>query len=163
MKITTEIAKLISEQAGREHFSAMLYNQMAQYFSKRNLNNLAKYYKEHALEEFVHMHKLLDYVSNRDGDAVIGVMEAPQANWPGTLEILNATYEHEKKITAYLYALKQAALKQHDLTTDQLLDWFIAEQVEEENVTQEWMTKYSAAATLSAPHADIFIDSIISK
>ena len=73
------------------------------------------------------------FILNAGGQAKLGQVDAPPVEFAGIKEILDQSLAHERMVTALIYAINDAALAVKDYKTVQFLDWFIQEQVEEED------------------------------
>jgi ferritin len=86
-------------------------------------------------EETTHGMKFFDYVNSRNGRVRLATIEAPPTEWKTPLDAFTAAYEHEKHISQRIRGLVAQARKLSDDSTDNFLQWFVAEQVEEEEAT----------------------------
>jgi ferritin len=130
--ISKTIVNAINEQIAKEMYSSNLYLSMASYFHSINLNGLANWMRVQAQEETFHAMKFFDYVISRGGEVKIAAIPEPQAKWKSPIDVLKATFEHEKAVTASINALANLSNKENDLATSIMLQWFITEQIEEE-------------------------------
>ena len=76
--------------------------------------------------------KIFDFISDRDGRALVSGFDTPPADWKSPLNVFENSYAHEQKVTAMINNLYTLAVKENDYPTIVLLQWFINEQVEEE-------------------------------
>ena len=90
--------------------------------------------RAHADEEMGHMQRLFTYVSETGGMPLLGTIEAPQAEFPSLLALFEYTYEHEQLITKKINELAHAAFTNQDYSTFNFLQWYVAEQHEEEKL-----------------------------
>jgi ferritin len=86
-------------------------------------------------EETWHAMMFFDYVNSRNGRVLLAKIEAPQVEWKSPLDAFAAAYKHEKHISARIRTLVKQARSLDDDSTDNFLQWFVAEQVEEEDST----------------------------
>ncbi|MCF1440092.1 MAG: ferritin, partial [Shewanella sp.] len=94
-----------------------------------------------AAEEMGHMHRLFIYVSETGGMPLIGTIEAPQAEFPSLLALFEHTLEHEQMITAAINQLAHTAFTSQDYSTFNFLQWYVAEQHEEEKLFKSIVDK----------------------
>ena len=127
----------MNEQINKELFSSYLYLSMAAYFVEHNLSGFAHWMRMQEAEERVHAMKLYDYILERGGKVALKALEAPKAEWKSNLELAEEVAAHEGKVTASIHALYELALKEKDYAAQVMLQWFIAEQVEEEKNAAE--------------------------
>ncbi|MFH1448665.1 MAG: ferritin [Candidatus Micrarchaeota archaeon] len=132
-----EIKKMVqdklNEQINRELYSGYLYLSMAAYFESMNLKGFASWMKAQAEEEKGHAMRMYDYVYERGGKVSLLDIEAPPREWKSPADAFKHTYEHEKKVTQMINVLSELAVSEKDRATAVFLQWFITEQVEEED------------------------------
>ena len=122
----------MNEQINKELFSSYLYLSMAAYFEDKNLPGFAHWMRMQADEEREHAMKFYDFILERGGRVFLKAIDAPKTDWNSSLEVAEEVAAHEAKVTASIYALYELALKEKDYPAQVMLQWFIAEQVEEE-------------------------------
>ena len=127
----------MNEQINKELFSAYLYLSMAAYFEDKNLPGFANWMRIQADEEREHAMKFYDFILERGGRVLLKAIDAPKTDWNSNLEVAEEVAAHEAKVTASIHALYELALKEKDYPSQVMLQWFIAEQVEEENNAAE--------------------------
>jgi ferritin len=76
--------------------------------------------------------KFYDFINQRGGKVKLLQVEAPATEWDSPLAVFEATLEHEQKVTGLINELVEMALAEHDHATNIFLQWFVSEQVEEE-------------------------------
>lgn len=133
MEITAKMQSELNRQINRELFSEYLYLSMSAYFESLNLKGFAHWMKIQAGEEHTHAMKIFDYVFERGGKVILDAIQKPQAKWKSPLDAFRAAYEHEKKVTAWIHEIYGKADIQKDQATKVFLNWFVTEQVEEED------------------------------
>lgn len=131
------VEEAINQQIIREMYSSNLYLSMAGYYHSINLNGFAHWMRLQAQEEMAHALKFFDYLLERGGDARVGQIAAPPTQWDSPLAAFEASYEHEKLVTAWINELADLSFKESDHATSILLQWFISEQVEEESTVSD--------------------------
>jgi ferritin len=159
--IKKNIQDEINEQITREIYSSILYLSMAGYFTAKNLTGFANWMRIQAKEEMDHAMKMFDYVLDRGGETKINTIEAPPENWDSPLAIIEATYEHEKKVTEYINHLAELAINERDHATNNLMQWFVDEQVEEEASVDEILSRMKMMEGF--PGGLIMIDTELAK
>ncbi len=127
-----ELLKILNEQLNKELYAAYLYLSMSAYFSELAMDGFAKNLRKQSEEELVHAGKIYDYLIERDENIVFKEIEAPNINWESPLEALKRALEHEKFVTESIEKVYEASKEKKDWATEVFLQWFIAEQVEEE-------------------------------
>lgn len=127
----------MNEQINKEMFSSYLYLSMAAYFEDKNLSGFANWMRLQADEEREHAMKFYDFILERGGRVQLKAIEAPKTEWASNLEVVEEVAAHEAKVTASINDLYELALKEKDYPSQIMLQWFITEQVEEENNAAE--------------------------
>jgi len=135
--INEKIEQALNAQINKEFFSSYLYLSMSSYFQSKNLTGMAAWMKIQADEEHLHATKFYAYVLQKGGRAILTSIETPKSDWKNVLEVFEDTYKHEEFITASINELVNLSLEVKDHATNNFLQWFVTEQVEEEaNVTK---------------------------
>ena len=122
----------IDEQINAEIWSAYLYLSMSAYFEGQNLRGFANWMKIQWQEEGTHAIKFFDYVHSRGGHVSLKPIAAVQVDWKNAIEVFSETLAHEQHVTALINNLANIAVEEKDHATNSMLQWFIAEQIEEE-------------------------------
>jgi len=122
----------LNRQVNRELYSAYLYLAMSAYFETASMKGFAKWMRLQAKEEQSHAMKIYDYIIARGGKASLEAIEAPKAKWTSAGKVFEEVYSHEQKVTGMINNLVDLAIKEKDHATFEMLQWFVKEQVEEE-------------------------------
>lgn len=129
----TGVQDALNEQIGQEFYAAYLYLAMSAHFDRESLLGFAKWMRLQAEEELGHGMRLFDYVNRRGGEVTFGGIDAPHDGFGSSLEIFETALAHEKKVTELIHDLYDLAVEKHDHATQLELQWFVTEQVEEED------------------------------
>ncbi len=135
------LEKALNEQLNAEMYSSYLYLSMSAYFSDAGLSGFANWMRIQAQEELSHAMKFYDYINERGGRVILKQIDAPETEWESPLAAMEAVLEHEKKVTALINDLVDLAIKEKDHATNIFLQWFVTEQVEEEDSVNEVLSK----------------------
>jgi ferritin len=130
--ITERMQKAIEEQINAELWSAYLYLSMSAYFERQNLQGFANWMKIQWQEEITHAIKFFDYVHERGGQIFLKPIAGVQTDWKNPADTFAETLKHEQHVTALINNLVNIAIEEKDHATSNMLQWFVAEQVEEE-------------------------------
>lgn len=122
----------LNEQINLEMFSSHLYLQMSSWCAYKALDGCASFLSQHADEETMHMRRLIAYLQETGGLAIVGGMEAPPSQFTSLTEMFEKIYAHEQFITGKINDLVHLANTEPDYSTLQFLQWYVAEQHEEE-------------------------------
>ena len=131
--ISKKLEDALNDQINKEFYSAYLYLGMATHFESEGLKGFAKWMRVQALEEQGHAMKLYDYLFSVDGKPSLkAIKEVPVHYAKSPVEIIQEVLKHEQYVTASVNSLYELALAEKDYKTQNFLQWFINEQVEEE-------------------------------
>src|SRR5512136_2258687 len=130
--ISKTIEQALNKQVNREFYSAYLYLAMSSYFESVNMKGFAHWMRVQAKEEQMHALKIYDYIIARGGKSSLLDIEAPKAKWSSAGKVFEEVYAHEQKVTAMINGLVDLAIKEKDHASFEMLQWFVKEQVEEE-------------------------------
>ena len=131
--LSDKLLAALNEQITRELHSAYLYLGMAAYLEAQNLPGMAKWMRVQAQEELGHAMKIFDFVLERGAQVTLGSVEAVPTAYESPAAAFQAALEHERSITASINALYELAQQENDYPTQVMLQWFVEEQVEEED------------------------------
>jgi ferritin len=129
--------RALCEQINEELYSSYLYLSMSAHFEAKNLKGFASWMKVQAQEELVHVGKFFDFVNTRSGRVTLTPIAGPGVDWESPLAAFRAAHAHECHITDKINGLVDLALKLSDHATNNFLQWFVAEQVEEESTADD--------------------------
>jgi ferritin len=144
--IKDNIRDAINAQMNREFFSSFLYLSMAGYFESMNLKGFSSWMQVQAREEHAHGMKFFAYLVDQGARISMDAIEAPPAEWATPLEAFEHALAHEQKVTAKIHDLMELAMSEMDHATAGMLQWFVAEQVEEEANATEIVFKMKLAS-----------------
>ena len=131
--LTQKMEQAFNGQINAELYSAYLYLSMAGYFERNDLPGFANWMRIQVQEEQFHAMKMYDYVLERGGTVVLSGIEAPPSEWECPRDVFAATLEHEQKVTGLINDLVYLARDERDNASEIFLQWFVKEQVEEED------------------------------
>lgn len=123
----------LNEQINAELYSAYLYLSMVAYFESVNLPGFANWMRVQTQEELTHAMKIYDYVNERGGRVTLKSIAEPPTEWKSPLAAFEDAYKHEQKVTGLINDLVNLAIEEKDHVANMFLQWFVNEQVEEEN------------------------------
>lgn len=130
--LSKKMEEALNEQINAEFESAYLYLSMATWFEEKNLEGMANWMMIQFKEEQTHALKFYNYVVERGGRVLLKPIKGPQTEWKSVLEVFEETLKHEHLVTSLINNLVDLAIKEKDHATNNMLQWFVAEQVEEE-------------------------------
>ena len=130
--LSEKMENALNGQLNAEMYSGYMYLSMNAYFKSINLDGFANWMHYQAQEELAHAMKFYDFIISRGGHVKLAQIDAPPNTWDSPLAIFEATLEHEQKVTGLIHELVELALAEHDHASNIFLQWFVSEQVEEE-------------------------------
>jgi len=130
--INAKVQEAFNEQIKNELESAYIYLSMAAYLHSQGLDGMAQWMRAQTQEEMVHAMKLFDHIKDRDGKVVLQNLTQLKTEWSSPLEAFQDAYKHEQFITGKINDLVKLAQEENDEPASVLLQWFVKEQVEEE-------------------------------
>lgn len=137
----------LNKQINEEYYSSYIYQSMTAYFADIHLDGCAHWMRMQAQEEHDHALKIFDYVISRGGRVVLAEVKAPPKEWANPLAAFEAALEHEKFMTANITKLADLAQTEKDHATNNLMQWYVTEQVEEEANVDDIVNKMKMVGT----------------
>ncbi|MDR1124766.1 MAG: ferritin [Deltaproteobacteria bacterium] len=122
----------LNEQIKYELYSSYLYLSMSAYFSEAGLNGFANWMMVQAKEEMTHANKLYGYLISRGAPIKLLPIDGPPSAWKSPLDVLQEGLKHERFVTSRFNMLMDLADKSKDHASKIFLQWYVTEQVEEE-------------------------------
>jgi len=139
--LNEKIEKALNQQLNAELYSGYLYLSMSAYFQSISLSGFAAWMQVQAQEELAHGMKFYNHINERGGRVFLKSIEAPPTEWDSPLSIFEETLRHEQKVTGLINDLVELAVTEHDHATHIFLQWFVTEQVEEEDSANDVLQK----------------------
>lgn len=136
-----KIEAALNEQIKKEEFSSRFYLSMAIWAEINGFPGAANFLYKHAEEERMHQMKFVHYVNERGGKSALMDLEKPQDKFDSLNDVFKQIFEHEVYITGSINELFGLANDEKDYTTANFLQWFITEQLEEENLMRTILDK----------------------
>lgn len=141
MKLSKKVEAVLNQQINAEFWSAYMYLSMSAYLQSISMNGFAHWMRLQFEEEKAHALKIYDFVYSRGGEVKLATINEVPTSWKSVAEVIKATYEHECKVTSMIYNCYEVASAEKDYATMSMLQWFIDEQVEEEENVQAILDK----------------------
>jgi ferritin len=137
------IEQALNEQVMLEGSSSQYYLAMASWAECSGLNGVSNFLYRQADEERMHMLKLIRYINERGGKAVIPSLDAPPKEFDSLHNIFQQVLNHEMKVSQEINNLVGVCLSERDYTTHNFLQWYVSEQIEEEALAKLILDKLS--------------------
>ena len=135
------VAKAMNDQIAMEFHAAHVYLSMSAYFEMQNLPGFAKWMRMQYQEEVEHALRFFDYLIEAGDQVELQAMAKPAAAFKSALDVFKKSLAHEKKVTASINKIYEAAVKSKDYPAQIMLQWFIDEQQEEERNASDIIAK----------------------
>ena len=137
-----KIAALLNEQINKEFYSAYLYLDISNYYDEQDLDGYANYYMVQAQEERDHALLFMKYMQNNSLKVTLEAISKPDKEFRNLLDPLTVAAEHERYVTALINNIYHEAHQAMDYRTMKFLDWFVNEQMEEEESADSMVSRY---------------------
>ncbi|MCI1944634.1 ferritin [Clostridium luticellarii] len=131
--ISERLKEAINDQINFEYYSANIYLAMEAYFARENLNGFVNFFKVQIQEENLHASKFFDYLNQVGAGITIKGFPDPKNDYKSPLEVFEAGLKHEQIVTSKINNLMSIANEDRDYASITFLQWFVNEQVEEED------------------------------
>ncbi len=139
--ISEKMTAALNQQIVLEGYASFLYLSMASWCDKQGLEGCSQFMHRQSSEEWEHMLRLFRYISEVDGHALTPAISQPPHEFESVQALFQQVYEHEQKVTNSIHKLMHLATSENDYATVNFLQWYIAEQREEENLMRGILDK----------------------
>lgn len=140
--MNAQVEALLKDQVNKEFFSAYLYLAISNYYHGENLDGFGHWFQLQAREEQEHALKILKYLQDNGVKMELEAIAAPNVNFADHKAPLVAALKHEQYVTSLIHAIYKQARDSDDFRACQFLEWFVAEQGEEEKSTGDLIAKF---------------------
>lgn len=139
--LSKKLEKALNDQIRIEAESSQVYLSMASWAEVKGLEGIAGFMYGHSDEERLHMLKLVKYVNERGGHAQISELKAPKTEFGSFQKMFEELYQHEIFVSNSINDLVHVTLQEKDYATHNFLQWYVAEQIEEEALARTILDK----------------------
>jgi len=139
--LSEKLEDALNAQMNWEIYSAHIYLSMSSHFAREGLAGFSQWMYAQYQEEMFHALKFFNYINEAGGHAKLGAIEAPAYTWETPLAAFEEALEHEKGVTARINAIADLAMDERNHAVGIFLQWFISEQVEEEDSVSDAVGK----------------------
>lgn len=164
--LNKKLEKAFNDQIALEADSSNIYLAMASWFEVSRIDYSAKFLYQHAEEEKGHMMKIVRYLNENGGHAVIPGLKAPATVYKSILDVFETALGHECKVTKSIHALYELAQSVKDHASANFLRWFVDEQQEEERLFTDIVDKLKMIGVNDSRgvyFADKYVGKIVEK
>lgn len=141
------IENICNRQVQREGYSSILYLAMASWAETKGYSGIADWLYAQAEEEKLHMLKFVHYINERGGHAIIPAFEQPPVEFKDITSLFDLVLEHERFITDSINEIVALLNEEKDFSTQNWIQWFVSEQIEEEASVQAIIDKLRLVGT----------------
>jgi ferritin len=134
--LNKKVEKALNDQIKVEAESSQAYLAMASWGENTGYSGTAAFLYKHSDEERVHMLKLIKFVNDRGGQAIIPPLKQPEQDYKSLQNVFRLLLEHETAVTAGINSVVDVCRKEKDYTTDNFMQWYLTEQIEEETLAR---------------------------
>jgi len=135
--LNKKIENTFNEQINKETYSAYLYQSFSAHAKHIGLNGVANWFQIQVQEEISHAQKLYNYINERGGKVKLQAIEEPPSEFQNIQNMFEETLKHEEFITKSINELMDLAINEKDHASQIFLQWFVTEQIEEEDNVNE--------------------------
>jgi ferritin len=128
---SSAFAARLNEQIANEFAASQQYVACAVYYESETLPRLARFFYEQALEERGHAMMMVQYLLDTQAEVSIPGVPSPTSGFEDVVAPIALAHGQEKQVSEQINALAGLAREENDLTSEQFMQWFIKEQVEE--------------------------------
>ncbi len=139
--LSKTVCSALNKQMNNEMFSAFLYLNMSAAANEMGFKGVANWFSVQYQEEMVHFMKFYAYINSQGAQAIVDKMAKPASSFPSLMNFFQETLKHEQFITKSINELTELAVNEKDHATQIFLQWFVTEQIEEEENDREIIGK----------------------
>lgn len=143
--LSEKMLEKLNDQINKETYSAYMYLAMKVYATCEGLEGVANWYDAQMREELEHAGRIYDYVTRQGGKVMLESIDKPPQDYSSARDLFEKTLEHERKVTGLIEECMSLAKAENDSATEIFLQWFVTEQVEEEDNVSAILQKLKLA------------------
>ncbi|MCB0773598.1 MAG: ferritin [Flavobacteriales bacterium] len=139
--VSKKVENALNAQVAKEAMSSQVYLAMASWAEVQGLEGVAAFLYRHSDEERAHMLKLMRYINERGGHSEVPALAKPPKMMKGIAEVFTGILKQEVEVSNEINAIVDLCLKEKDYTTHNFMQWYVAEQIEEERMARHVLDK----------------------
>jgi len=139
--LNKKVEEIMVAQIAKEMYSANLYLAMASWADRNGFSGVTQWMLAQSQEEVDHTVKFVNYINSRGGTATISAVDAPPVEFENIKDLFEKTLEHEQYVSSTINEIVRVAQEENDYTTAQWMQWFVNEQIEEEESVNSILDK----------------------
>ena len=136
-----EIENLLNDQVRYEANASMHYLAMASWADVNGYNGVSEFFYANSEEERVHMTKLVKFINERGGNAIIPALDAPKTDFKSLNDLFEDFLSSEVYVTEKINGVIFECLNHKDYNTHNFMQWYVSEQLEEEAQARTMLDK----------------------
>lgn len=145
MKLNPKIANALNEQINSELQASYVYLAMAACFDANELPGFASWFTTHSKEEVDHAMRIYDFIVKRNGRVELDGIATPQKDYDSPEDALQTACGMEQSVTEQIHRLFDLSHSEKEYGTQDMLHWFLKEQIEEEDLFRRILDQVKAA------------------
>ena len=130
--LSEKMQSVLNKQIRIEAESSQIYLAMASWAEQKGLEGTSQFMYAQSDEERLHMLKLFKYINERGGYAIVTELSAPSLEFGSIKEMFETLFKHEIFVSQSINELVHISLEEKDYATHNFLQWYVAEQIEED-------------------------------
>lgn len=142
--ISDKLHKAINEQINAEFWSAYLYLAMSMDAESKGYKGVANWFYVQFQEEQAHARIFMNYLNSQGAKVELKAIDEVPVVWESVLDMFKQTLQHEQKVTSLINNIMYIANEDRDYASVNRLNWFIDEQVEEEESARGMIDSFEA-------------------
>jgi ferritin len=139
--LSPSIESALNQQVVLEAESSQIYLAMASWAEVEGYEGIGNFLYTHSDEERTHMLKLVKFINERGGHAIIPLLSQPPVKYEGIRPLFQMILDHEIHVSSEINKLVDSCLQEKDYTTHNFLQWYVSEQIEEEALARKIIDK----------------------
>lgn len=136
----SKVLELLNDQMNFEYESAYVYKAMAAYTDRLELDGFTHWFDGQVREEIGHGEKMKNFLQEVGYDVRYKAIAEPKFDYESLVDVFKAALEHEKEVTRRIHEIAEVA-KSEDPRVYSFIQWYINEQVEEEDTVAKIITR----------------------
>ncbi|MHC4389923.1 MAG: ferritin [Planctomycetota bacterium] len=145
--LTESMVSAINQQIKNEFEASYVYLGMASYFDQANFDGFASWMRSQSTEEWAHGMRLFDFLLYHNAAPELGSIEGPNLSYESPLHAFQTALAHEKQVTKQIFSLYELAMSERAYAAKAEIEWFIAEQAEEEKTAGDIVDRLEMVGT----------------
>ena len=139
--LKAKIQDALNKQVTIEAQSSQVYLSMACWAETQGFEGVAEFMYAHSDEERMHMLKMVKFINERGGHAIVSALDAPPVSFGSFKEMFQELFNHEVAVSESINDLVDICLQEKDYATYNFLQWYVSEQIEEEALARNILDK----------------------